>query len=95
MSEEFTTNAHDLAEAARLQAQLEQDNSSTANNNSSSSSVAQHQYRIPSVSIDSGAYKYVLITALPPNSSSVEVFVHSKRGAHYHRNVAEPLGGSY
>ena len=91
MSEEFTTNAHDLAEAARLQAQLEQDNGSTSNNNSSSSSVAQHQYRIPSVSIDSGAYKYVLITALPPNSTSVEVFVHSKRGAQYHRNVAEPL----
>ena len=89
-SEEYTTSAHDLAEAARLQAQLEQDNS-TANNTSSVSSSAQHQYRIPSVSIDSGAYKYVLITAIPPNSSTTEVFVHSKRGAHYHRNVAEPL----
>jgi len=74
MSEEYTTNAHDLAEAAKLQAQLEQD-------------------RIPSVSIDNGAYKYVLITALPPNNShnKPEVFVHSKRGAQYHRNVAEPL----
>ena len=87
MSEEFTTSAHDLAEAARLRAQLEQDNS-TANNRSSSSSGS---YRIPTVSIDSGAYKYVLITALPPNSSTTEVFVHSKRGADYHRNVAEPL----
>mmetsp|Transcript_24119 Transcript_24119/g.35926 ORF Transcript_24119/g.35926 Transcript_24119/m.35926 type:complete len:162 (+) Transcript_24119:62-547(+) len=93
MSEEYTTNAHDLAEAAKLQAQLEQD--SNANDNSpSSSSSAHHQYRIPSVSIDSGAYKYVLITALTPNNShnnKPEVFVHSKRGAQYHRNVAEPL----
>mmetsp|Transcript_16384 Transcript_16384/g.23226 ORF Transcript_16384/g.23226 Transcript_16384/m.23226 type:complete len:158 (+) Transcript_16384:111-584(+) len=89
MSEEFTTNAHDLAEAAKLQAQLEQD--SNAKNNFTSPSSAQHQYRIPSVSIDSGAYKYVLITALPPNNSKPEVFVHSKRGAQYHRNVAEPL----
>ena len=92
MSEEYTTNAHDLAEAAKLQAQLEQD--SNANNNNPPSSSAQHQYRIPSVSIDSGAYKYVLITALPPNSivhNKPEVFVHSKRGAQYHRNVAEPL----
>lgn len=92
MSEEYTTNAHDLAEAARLQAELsEQDN--TACNNRPASTTAQHQqYKIPAVSIDSGAYKYVLITALPPgNNNKTEVFVHSKRGAKYHRNVAESL----
>ena len=83
MSEEYTTNAHDLAEAAKLQSQLDQD---------SDNAQPLTSQRIPSVSIDSGAYKYVLITALPPNNNgSMEIFVHSKRGAQYHRNVAEPL----
>jgi phosphohistidine phosphatase len=93
MSEEYTTNAHDLAEAAKLQAQLEQDNNNAKNTNESHRTSSSQQYRIPTVSIDSGAYKYVLITARPPNNSNnnMEVFVHSKRGAQYHRNVAEPL----
>jgi phosphohistidine phosphatase len=89
MAEEYTTNAHDLAEAAKLHAQLEQDNNAPHR-----PLLPSQQYRIPSVSIDSGAYKYVLITARPPTNSSSsieEVFVHSKRGAQYHRNVAEPL----
>ena len=84
-SEEYTTNAHDLAEAAKLQSQLEDDGTNINNNETSRAAT----YRIPSVSIDSGAYKYVLITAKQNNKE--EVFVHSKRGAHYHRNVAEPL----
>ncbi|KAL7452632.1 hypothetical protein ACHAWC_004368 [Mediolabrus comicus] len=94
-SEEYTTNAHDLAEAAKLQSQLE-DDGANINNNEPSQQQQQRAatYRIPSVSIDSGAYKYVLITAKQPNNSNnnkEEIFVHSKRGAHYHRNVAEPL----
>jgi phosphohistidine phosphatase len=102
MSEEHTTNEHDLAEAAKLQAQLLEDQVNNSNNaepphRPSVQATSQQQCRaLPSVSIDSGAYKYVLITALPPNSKkdsddSLEIFVHSKRGAHYHRNVAEPL----
>ena len=87
MSEEYTTNAHDLAEAARLQAELEKDN----NASNRTSQAAGNRIGVPTVSIDSGAYKYVLITARPPTSSTTEVFVHSKRGAKYHRNVAEPL----
>lgn len=94
MSEEYTTNAHDLAEAAKLQSQLEGDKANI-NNNEPSQQQQAATYRIPSVSIDSGAYKYVLITALQPNNNNninkEEIFVHSKRGAHYHRNVAEPL----
>ena len=92
MSEEYTTNAHDLAEVAKLQSQLEGDKANI-NNNEPSQQQQAATYRIPSVSIDSGAYKYVLITASQPNNNNnkEEVFVHSKRGAHYHRNVAEPL----
>ena len=93
-SEEYTTNAHDLAEAAKLQSQLEDDDANI-NNNEPSQQQQAATYRIPSVSIDSGAYKYVLITAKQPNNNNNnnkdEIFVHSKRGAHYHRNVAEPL----
>ena len=94
-SEEYTTNANDLAEATKLQSQLE-DDEANINNNEPSQQQQQRAatYRIPSVSIDSGAYKYVLITAKQPNNNNnnkEEVFVHSKRGAHYHRNVAEPL----
>lgn len=90
-SEEYTTNAHDLAEAAKLQSQLEDDEANINNNNDPSQQQQRAAtYRIPSVSIDSGAYKYVLIQTTN-NNNKEEIFVHSKRGAHYHRNVAEPL----
>ena len=41
--------------------------------------------------IDEGAHKYVLISAETPYSepTSTQYFVVSKRGAAYHRNVAE------
>ncbi|KAL3792000.1 hypothetical protein HJC23_011129 [Cyclotella cryptica] len=83
-----TTNAHDVVEAARLQARLSSQQSSPC-----TSRVGELSDDIvPSVSIDEGAHKYVLITACAPrapNSSSRKTFVYSKRGAEYHRNVAE------
>lgn len=82
-----TTNAHDLAEAARLQAGLK--------NSSASSSCSRKVGNIATVSIDEGAHKYVLVRASTPGSSDVssrvKTFVYSKQGASYHRNVAEYL----
>ena len=85
---EFTTNAHDLREAANLQARLsahQATSSSTANTSKNSDDA------IPTVSLDEGAYKYVLITANTPSSKESRTFIYSKRNAHYHRNVAEFL----
>ena len=86
---EFTTNAHDLQEAANLQARLSaqatHSNSATANTSKNSDDA------IPTVSLDEGAYKYVLITANKPSSKESRTFIYSKRNANYHRNVAEFL----
>ena len=83
-----TTNADDLAAAAALQARLSSQNSSSTN-------ACPVNDSIPSVSIDEGAHKYVLIKASTPSSpdspSLIRTFVYSKRGADYHRNVAEYL----
>lgn len=104
----FTTNAHDLQEAANLQARLSEYNDQASVTESASTAAPadadgsiEDDDSIPSVSIDAGAYKYVLITADAPSSSSRKrTFVYSKRNAQYHRNVAEHLipqleGGGY
>ncbi len=87
-----TTNATDLAEAAKLQARLSAQQSSSAS--TSPNNTFDHD-AIPTVSIDEGANKYVLITACTPGNSSSssrkQTFVYSKQGANYHRNVAEYL----
>lgn len=104
----FTTNEEDLREAEKLQKRLQQQadsddeddgdddyrhNNVAGKKNLTSSSSSG--YRIPNVSIDSGAHKYVLISAiLPPGEDSGkerQYFVVSRRGAEYHRNVAEPF----
>ncbi|KAL3782151.1 hypothetical protein ACHAWO_009523 [Cyclotella atomus] len=90
-STECTTNAHDLTEAARLQAEL----SSQKSEPSAPLAGEVNSDDIPSVSIDEGAHKYVLVRASAPGSSEtpsrVRTFVYSKQGASYHRNVAEYL----
>ena len=81
----FTTNAHDLREAANLQAQLSEYNEQVQ----AATAAAEHgDDDIPAVSIDPGAYKYVLITA---EKDRPRIFVYSRRSASYHRNVAEEL----
>jgi phosphohistidine phosphatase len=87
----FTTNAQDVQNVANLQARLTA--SSTSSNNKDGSTTITYD-DIPTVSIDDGAYKYVLISAVPPTHSSSNLsrlFVYSKRGAKYHVNVAEYL----
>ena len=78
---EFTTNEEDQREVAGLQARLRE---RTKNSNSV---VGQ---RLPSVQIDDGAHKYVLIKA-EFNNGDEQYFVTSRRGAPYHRNAAEPM----
>lgn len=88
-SNNFTTNAHDLQEAANLRDRLSEYNDN-ARASASNDSANSGDGAIPSVSIEEGAYKYVLITANTPSNKS-RIFVYSKRNAQYHRNVAEYL----
>lgn len=81
-----TTNAEDQREAARLQKRLQD-----AQDDESLTGAADSGYRIPNVSIDSGAHKYVLISAIIPGGGERQHFVVSRRGAEYHRNAAEPF----
>lgn len=77
----YTTNAEDKAEVSKLKESLSCD-------------IGVHINRIftkvPSVSIDEGAHKYVLISAKEPGSTEPSWFVISLQGAAYHRNAAEP-----
>ena len=84
----FTTNAHDLAEAAKLKARLEEQSATEQQHPSTAASVSTEQ--IPTVSIDPGRHKYVLVTAAT-SSNERQVFVYSRRGAQYHRDVADVL----
>ncbi|KAL7550636.1 hypothetical protein ACHAWF_013855 [Thalassiosira exigua] len=86
---QLTTNAHDLQEAANLQARLSEYNDQARS--SPSAAKGGGDGVIPSVSIDDGAYKYVLVTACEPSSNKTRKFVYSRRNASYHRNVAEQL----
>ncbi|KAL7472751.1 hypothetical protein ACHAXS_013123 [Conticribra weissflogii] len=83
-----TTNSHDLAEAAKLQARLSRQNSNTRR---SQLDQSPNHDTIPTVFLDEGAHKYVLVSAIPPSSTQQQHFVYSKYGAPYHRNVAEFL----
>lgn len=84
-NELFTTNAEDQEEAAKLQERLAQSNAAAG------ATPAADFKPVPSVCIDEGAHKYVQISAKEPKSTDIKLFVVSKRGAPYHRNVAEPF----
>jgi phosphohistidine phosphatase len=79
---EFTTNAEDQAEAAKLKARLA--NPSASGNNKNFKPLGP-------VDIADGKHKYVLISAQEPGFTDEHFFVTSKRGAGYHRNAAEPF----
>jgi phosphohistidine phosphatase len=84
----FTTNEEDQREAAKLQKRL-QDNS---DDEAAGDQQQGHSGpRISNVSIDSGSHKYVLISAVLPGGKERQNYVISRRGAEYHRNVAEPF----
>lgn len=86
----LTTNAHDLQEAAKLQARLEAQAADTKASSNAAADTNHNADGIPSVLLDEGAYKYVLITA-DTSAGQQRTFVYSKRNASYHRNVAEYL----
>eukprot|EP00539_Tryblionella_compressa_P019003 CAMPEP_0178871030 /NCGR_PEP_ID=MMETSP0747-20121128/7390_1 /TAXON_ID=913974 /ORGANISM="Nitzschia punctata, Strain CCMP561" /LENGTH=157 /DNA_ID=CAMNT_0020538185 /DNA_START=139 /DNA_END=615 /DNA_ORIENTATION=+ len=86
----YTTNEEDQREAARLQARLRADNYDNDDDLPSSSDDSSF-VRLPNVTIDEGAHKYVLISAVAPAGEERQHFVVSRRGAHYHRNAAEPF----
>ncbi|KAL3930507.1 MAG: hypothetical protein SGARI_004464 [Bacillariaceae sp.] len=84
-----TTNEEDQREAARLKERLRQVTSDDDDNTKDTSTSSTT--KVPNVEIAEGAHKYVLIAAMTPDGSQRQHFVVSKRGAHYHRNAAEPF----
>lgn len=106
VGQKYTTNPHDQQAAADLQARLAKsgdvvDGSNSSNNTYGDGDDEDHNSIPPSVSIDDGAHKYVLITATSPAPSSssssssssnhARTFVYSRRNAKYHVNVAEEI----
>lgn len=83
----LTTNEEDQRRAAELTERLAHDSKT----NLPSGNRANDYIRVPNVSIDEGAHKYVLITACLPGGDERQNFVVSRRGAEYHRNAAEPF----
>lgn len=79
-----TTNPEDQRKAAELQARL-------ANAGEKVTASSSDFARVPNVSIDPGAHKYVLISACLPAGNIRENFVVSRAGAEYHRDAAEPF----
>jgi phosphohistidine phosphatase len=92
---DYTTNEDDLQGAARLQARLRtqaEEQPGTADNiptGSTSSTGRATLPPFPNVTIDDGAHKYVLISAVRHNER--QHFVVSRRGAAYHKDAAEPV----
>jgi phosphohistidine phosphatase len=74
----YTTNDEDQREVARLKDRL-----------GKSSSTTSRRSLVPNVKIDEGRHKYVQIRASV--NGEEQVFVTSRRGAHYHRDAAEPF----
>ncbi len=90
----FTTNAEDQAAVKILQQRLASGNANNANTNANTNTnTTQRWTPVSPVIIANGQHKYVLISAREPGQgeSSCCYFVTSKRGAHYHRNAAEPI----
>ena len=83
---EFTTNEEDQREAAKLQARLKNHTTTTA---TTSRSRKGGKPPLPSVEIAQGAHKYVLIRA--QYEGKTQFIVTSRKGAHYHRNAADPM----
>lgn len=90
---DYTTDAVDQEEAARLKDYLANNGASRTKQDAKK---IQKDSNISFVSIDEGRHKYVLIQATVGNDDDQQqekeesnIFVVSQRGAHYHRNVAE------
>jgi phosphohistidine phosphatase len=79
----YTTNDEDQQEVAKLKSRLK----NAPKSNATIASIMDPP--VPSVAIDEGAHKYVLIKAM--FNGDEQYIVTSKRGAMYHRNAAEPM----
>jgi phosphohistidine phosphatase len=95
-TEQHTTHAQDLQNAASLQARLSKLNDNeqrlvaNGSNTDGNDDSIDNDMILPAVSIDEGAHKYVLITATS-SSNLPRTFVYSRRNAKYHVNVAEEI----
>ncbi|GFH60862.1 hypothetical protein CTEN210_17338 [Chaetoceros tenuissimus] len=91
-----TTNELDQQEVAVLRKRLEETNAATSETTSHNLSPPPDWEPVPTVSIDEGRWKYVLISATEPYSTDgsgecyTSFYVTSKKYAEYHRNAAEP-----
>lgn len=91
-----TTNELDQQEVAALRKRLEETNAATSEATSHNLSPPPDWEPVPTVSIDEGRWKYVLISATEPYSTDgsgecyTSFYVTSKKYAEYHRNAAEP-----
>mmetsp|Transcript_17656 Transcript_17656/g.40519 ORF Transcript_17656/g.40519 Transcript_17656/m.40519 type:complete len:157 (+) Transcript_17656:73-543(+) len=88
MMSNFTTNEKDQTEAAKLLARLAK--AAEEDGNDAKDGVGDYQ-RIPNVTMAEGTHKYVLMSAVLPDSNQRQHFVVSRAFAAYHRNAAEPM----
>lgn len=79
---EYTTNAEDQREADKMQARLR--------NRAADGSSASSGQVLPTVVIDEGAHKYVLLSGTDYQGDE-HYIVTSLKGARYHRDAAEPM----
>lgn len=87
----YTTNEEDQLEAARLQRRLQGANDGDdVDVDHGNDEFISNKNQIPNVSIDEGAHKYVLLSAILPGGGERQHFVVSQTDAEYHRSVAEP-----
>ena len=86
----YTTNADDLKKAEQLQARLRAADDEVDDEPAKTSNISGYD-RIPNVTLDEGANKYVLINAILPGGGERQHFVVSNRFAQYHKDAAEPF----
>lgn len=88
----YTTSQSDQTAVEALQKRI-QDANQLFNNKEPFTRSSSSFIPVSNVTIAPGAHKYVLISATEPTCNTDESvhFVTSKKGAHYHRNAAEPF----
>lgn len=93
---EYTTNEEDLREAARLRDRLRNEagrsnkDDDRGQHHTTTNTKGEQCVHVPSVKIAEGKHKYVQIRAKTLEGKE-QTFVTSRRGAHYHRDAAEPF----
>ena len=90
-----TTSAEDQAAVAEMQKKIAVANGEQAtarvHATSGDGSHAAAVSAVSAVSLDVGANKYVLVSAVTPSASSRNFFVRSSATAEYHKDAADPL----